>query len=82
MINSISIIFPLYNEEKRLNMCFKDIIESHYKANRDNIISELNTCIYDKGINDLQLYVSVYRINIKLAYIKLKEIIISNEKKL
>lgn len=63
-------------------MCFKDIIESHYKENRDNIMSELNTCIYDKGVDNLQLYVNVYRINIKLAYSALKEILSSNETKL
>jgi ubiquitin-protein ligase len=51
--------------------CFKDIITSHYNENKGEIISDLNTIIDTNNINE-EVYVSIYRIRIKLDYLNLK----------
>jgi len=52
-------------------LCFKDIIEGHYKDNRDEIISSLNEILYEKSLQK-ELYVPIYRIHIKQNYTELK----------
>ncbi len=48
MANSLSIIFPLYNEEKRLHFAFKDII----KFNKKNRLSKIEYLFVDDGSKD------------------------------
>lgn len=48
MANSLSIIFPLYNEEKRLHFTFKDII----KFNKKNRLSKIEYLFVDDGSKD------------------------------
>ena len=48
MIKSLSIIFPLYNESKRLKYCFKDI----EKFNKNSKIKNLEYIFIDDGSLD------------------------------
>lgn len=48
MTNSITVIFPLYNEEKRLHLAFKDII----KFNKKNKFSKIEYLFVDDGSVD------------------------------
>lgn len=54
-------------------LCFKDIIMEHYVRNRDIILSELNTKIYESKYNNSVININVYRINILLAYSSIKD---------
>ncbi len=66
MINSLSIIFPLYNESKRLKYCFKDI----EKFNKNSKIKKLEYVFVDDGSLDNSY-------NLLLNFIKKKK----NEKR-
>ena len=48
MKNTLSVIFPLYNEEKRLHFTFKDIL----KFNKKNIFSKVEYLFIDDGSTD------------------------------
>jgi glycosyltransferase involved in cell wall biosynthesis len=48
MIKSLSIIFPLYNESKRLKYCFKNI----EKFNKNSKIKNLEYIFVDDGSLD------------------------------
>ena len=48
MIKSLTIIFPLYNESKRLKYCFNDID----KFNINNTIKNLEYIFVDDGSTD------------------------------
>ena len=52
-INSISIILPFYNEESRLNQCFKDI----NAFNKNNKKKDKEYIFVDDGSNDNSLIV-------------------------
>tara|TARA_Y100000768_G_scaffold383372_1_gene365386 strand:- start:6395 stop:7111 length:717 start_codon:yes stop_codon:yes gene_type:complete len=60
--------------------CFEGIIKEHYIKNKDNILAELNSCIYCSTYNEKDLYISIYRIKLKLQFGVLKEILISKDK--
>ena len=60
-------------------MCFKDIIVQHYKDKRDHIISGLNKYIYESKFNESTIYIPIYRINLKLTYNLLKELLLKKE---
>ena len=48
MTNTLSVIFPLYNEEKRLHFTFKDIL----RFNKRNIFSKVEYLFIDDGSTD------------------------------
>ena len=58
-INSISIIFPFYNEENRLNQCFKDI----NAFNKNNKKKDKEYIFVDDGSNDNSLKLVKHFIN-------------------
>ena len=58
-INSISIIFPFYNEESRLNQCFKDI----NAFNKNNKKRDKEYIFVDDGSNDNSLKLVKHFIN-------------------
>ena len=58
-INSISIIFPFYNEESRLNQCFKDI----NAFNKNNKKKDKEYIFVDDGSNDNSLKLVKHFIN-------------------
>mgnify|MGYP000501161987 CR=1 FL=1 len=58
-INSISIIFPFYNEESRLNQCFKDI----NAFNKNNKEKDKEYIFVDDGSNDNSLKLIKHFIN-------------------
>ena len=60
-------------------MCFRDIIVQHYKDKRDHIISGLNKYIYESKFNESTIYIPIYRINLKLTYNLLKELLLKKE---
>ena len=66
-INSISIIFPFYNEESRLNQCFKDI----NAFNKNNKEKDKEYIFVDDGSNDNSLKLVKHFINRKII-IKIK----------
>ena len=74
MANTLSVIFPLYNEEKRLHFTFKDIL----KFNKKNIFSKVEYLFIDDGSKDeSSLRIANFikknkRKNIKYRLIKLK----------
>ena len=74
MANTLSVIFPLYNEEKRLHFTFKDIL----KFNKKNIFSKVEYLFIDDGSEDeSSLRIANFikknkRKNIKYRLIKLK----------
>ena len=74
MKNTLSVIFPLYNEEKRLHFTFKDIL----RFNKKNIFSKVEYLFIDDGSTDkssLKIHKSIQnnkRKNIKYRLIKLK----------
>jgi ubiquitin-conjugating enzyme E2 Z len=53
-------------------LCFKDVIEGHYKQKKDNILSRINELLYEEGYDGTIIYIPIYRINIKLNYNQLK----------
>ena len=52
--------------------CFREIIKAHYEEVKDDILGELNTCIYESIYNDASIHINIYRINVKLDYVLLK----------
>lgn len=48
MINTLSVIFPLYNEEERIHFAFKDIL----KFNKKNFFSKIEYLFIDDGSKD------------------------------
>ncbi len=52
--------------------CFQEIIFNHYKDNRDHIISDLNTHIYESTYEDKSIYIPIYRINLRIMFSELK----------
>ena len=75
MTNSITVIFPLYNEEKRLHLAFKDII----KFNKKNKFSKIEYLFVDDGSVDnsshkiLKFFTDNKKKNINYRLIKLKK---------
>ena len=74
MTNTLSVIFPLYNEEKRLHFTFKDIL----RFNKKNIFSKIEYLFIDDGSKDkssLKIHKFIKnnkRKNIKYRLVKLK----------
>ncbi len=67
IINSISIIFPFYNETRRINNCFKDIIK--FKKKNNNI--KLEFIFVDDGSTDdtskkIKSFINNNKINSKI----------------
>ena len=56
--------------------CFQEIIMNHYKERRDYIQADLNKYIYESDLNDIQIYIPIYRITLTLNFSKLKDKII------
>ena len=75
MANSLSVIFPLYNEEKRLHFTFKDIL----KFNKKNVFAKIEYLFVDVGSEDkstlkiLNFIKNNKKKNIKYRLIKLKD---------
>ena len=53
--------------------CFQDIIIKHYKDNRDYIMADLNTHIYESGYEDIEICIPIYRINLRIVFSELKK---------
>ena len=62
-------------------LCFKDIINTHYKENRETIIEQL-TMYSSSEYQNKAIYIPIYRINLTLEYNKLRHIILENDKKI
>lgn len=60
-------------------ICFKDIINSHYIQNKEEILSELNSLI-DKNPKSLKVFLSIYRINLQMNYDYIRTRLLEQEK--